>query len=202
MATESEITTSRYLRAFRSGKTFQAFLDAAGTNREMWHGMAARTPSNPEAVEAIEASGVPWYVLVLADDWCGDAVNSLPFAASVLDQARNVELRIVPRDRFPEIMDRHMTRGARSIPVALFLDVDGTVAGTWGPRPKPLQDLFEAELRSLSPSERYRELRRWYARDRGRTTVAGFVDGIAAATEVRAEAAGAVRTPCQERRAA
>jgi len=36
----------------------------------------------------------------------------------------------------------------------------------WGPRPTGLQALFERVLRSLPGKERYRELRKWYARDR------------------------------------
>ncbi len=108
---------------------------------------------------------------MLADDWCGDALNTLPLIDRLVDASEKVEMRIVPRDRFPEIRDRHLTNGSRSIPMVLLLDEDGDLRGSWGPRPTRLQALFEGGLRPLPSKERYRELRRWYAQDRGASTI-------------------------------
>lgn len=109
-------------------------------------------------------------LLVLADDWCEDAVNTLPGIARLAEAAPNLELRVLGREEIPEIMDRHLTGTSRSIPVVILLDEQGEERGWWGPRPRSLQAWFEEVGRPMDKADRYRELRRWYARDRGKTT--------------------------------
>ena len=159
-----------YVAAYESGVSFSRFLEDVQATPELWRAIARRTTVGGEYLERVRRSGGSWRLLVLADDWCGDAVNSLPVIARLVEAHPEAELRIVPRDAFPEIRDRHRTNGARSIPIAILLDGEGRVRGSWGPRPAELQAWFERELRDLPDSERYRALRRWYARDRGATT--------------------------------
>lgn len=83
-------------------------------------------------------------LLVLAEDWCGDAVKALPPLAARAARAGNLDLRVLSRDANDDLMDEHLTGGARSIPVVIVLD-----------------HAF------IERSRRYREMRRWYARDRG-----------------------------------
>ncbi len=177
-----------YETAYLAGKTFSRFLDEARVNQELWADLAERAVLDEVAAGRIAGAGGPWRLLILTDDWCGDALNTLPVISRLVDAAPNVDLRIVPRDDFPEIRDRHLTNGSRSIPIAILLNEEGEVRGTWGPRPTALQALFEGELRPLPSKERYRELRRWYARDNGGTTVRE----IAELFEWGAKAAGSV----------
>jgi hypothetical protein len=53
------------------------------------------------------------------------------------------------------------------------MDEDCLPVGRWGPRPVELQEFVIREKRAgeRSSPEIYRETRRWYARDRGRTTL-------------------------------
>lgn len=156
-----------YQRAFQTGQTFEEFLAGAADNRDLWLAIARRARVAPDIAErAGEVTG-QWRLLVIADDWCGDAVNIVPVVAELADAVENVDLRIVGREAFPELMDRHLTNGSRSIPVVILLDEQGACRGWWGPRPLRLQSWFDAEGRALPKQERYRELRRWYARDRG-----------------------------------
>jgi hypothetical protein len=161
-----------YNEAYQRGRTFPAFLDGVQANRDMWHAMARRALLDASAVERIATVEGHWRMLVLVDDWCGDGVNTVPIIAKLADAAPNLDLRILGREEIPEIMDRHLTRGSRSIPVVVLLDEEGRERGWWGPRPRPLQEWFEKEGRALDKAERYPELRRWYARDRGETTSA------------------------------
>ncbi len=158
------------VEAWEEGRTFSEFLEAAEANRNLWLAMAGRVVPHQESLERIAAVGGQWKLLVLADDWCGDAVNTVPVIARLAEATPNVELRIVGREEAPDVMDAHLTRGSRSIPVAILLDEDGAERGWWGPRPRELQDWFEKTGRGLDRSERYPRLRRWYARDRGVTT--------------------------------
>ena len=50
-----------------------------------------------------------------------------------------LELRIVLRDEHPEVMDRYLTNGSRSIPIVIALDEEFRELGHWGPRPRELQ---------------------------------------------------------------
>ena len=181
---ESFMTTDRELRRpftvlggamnyesiFAAGLSFAEFVGSANANAELWREFSERAPLDDELAARIRESGGPWCLLVLADDWCGDAVNTLPVINRLVEAVPNAELRIVPRDAHPEIRDRHLTNGSRSIPIVILLDPGGVPLGWWGPRPTRLQALFERVLRSLPGKERYRELRKWYARDRGAST--------------------------------
>jgi len=176
-----------YERAFEQGQSFQEFLGNVRQHRELWHAVTERVELPDEAVRRVRDGCEVRRVLVLADDWCGDAINTVPVMAALAEAAGDeVELRIVGREEFPEIMERHLTGGrSRSIPVAIALDEDGACRGWWGPRPEELQSWFEERGRAMPSDERYRELRRWYARDRGRSTaieMAGLLAQDAAAT--------------------
>lgn len=144
----------------------------------MWHAMAERARLFDGARDRIDAMGGCWRLLVLADDWCGDAVNTLPVIQRLVESSEHLELRVVPRDRFPDIRDRHLTDGGRAIPVVIALDPAGAAVGSWGPRPRALQRLVQGAFRSLSKEERYREVRRWYARDRGASTASEIAELI------------------------
>ena len=171
-----------YDAVYQQGQTFSEFLDEAQANRELWHAYAGRAPLYQEDVARIQEAGAPLRFLVLTDDWCGDAVNTVPVVARLAEHAPNADLRIVPRDAYPEVRDRHLTNGSRSIPVVILLDEDGEALGAWGPRPSALQAWVQDELLERPQEERYREIRRWYARDRGATTTREIADLVENAT--------------------
>lgn len=139
----------------------------------LWDGIY-RSHETPEwAVDRAEGTGGGWKLLVLAEDWCGDAANSVPVMARLAEAADGIELRILDRDAHPELMDRWLTDGSRSIPIAIALDDDYQPVGRWGPRPAELQAFVLSEKRAGErPAEAiYRDARRWYARDGGETTL-------------------------------
>ena len=152
---------------------FEAFLDVAETNCDLWTNTYRRATVPADLVERAQAVAGSWRLLVLSEDWCGDASNTVPPLAAFAREAGNLELRMLDRDDNLELMDEHLTNGtARSIPVVMVLDGAGVERGWWGPRPADLQAWFEsAEAQALDKEDRYRELRKWYARDKGRTTV-------------------------------
>ncbi|MEX2529547.1 MAG: thioredoxin family protein [Gemmatimonadota bacterium] len=173
--------TFNYERAYTMGCTFDPFLEAAKAHRELWHAVAARTSPPPEEVDRLRKLPGRWRLLAIADDWCGDAVDVLPVAARLAESSHGVEFRIVGREVWPELMDRHLTGGSRSVPVIILLDEAGRCRGWWGPRPSELQAWFESEGRSLPKEERFRLTRRWHARNRGATVARELVDLVACA---------------------
>jgi len=157
----------RYLAA----QTFDEFVSAAQVNQELWRAVAKGVRLPEGAVARAAAAGGAWHLLVLNEDWCGDAVNTVPVLARLADEAPNLDLRVLGRDANLDLMDAHLTNGARSIPVALVLDDEFRERAWWGPRPAELQRWVLTEGQALDKAARYREVRKWYARDRGRTTV-------------------------------
>lgn len=173
------MTNEAIRRRFQAAPTFSEYLETVEKNRELWHGVHDRVRLPDSLVDA--ASRIPgrWHLLALSEDWCGDAVNLLPVIARWADRLDHVELRVLGRDDNPDLMDAHLTGGtARSIPIVIFYDEDFEEGGWWGPRPAELQDWVTSEGRELESGERYRHVRRWYARDRGATTLAEIVDRL------------------------
>ena len=147
----------------------------------LWDGVWTRARVPAWAVQRGEEIGGRWRMLVISEDWCGDASNTLPVLARLAEALPTLELRVARRDENPELMDEFLTDGARSIPIAVLLRDDFTVAGHWGPRPAELQAFTLAEKRKgeRSTSDIYRDVRRWYARDRGETTIREVLDVMA-----------------------
>ena len=153
---------------YEAAQTFDAFVASAQQNKALWETMyrLARVPDS--FADRVRALPGRRHLLVLNEDWCGDSVNTLPAIAKLASLApAQVDLRIVGRDANPDLIDAHLTGTSRSIPVVILLDADYVERGWWGPRPKELQAWALGAGRALDKAERYREIRRWYARDRG-----------------------------------
>jgi Thioredoxin len=163
--------SARYLAA----QTLPAYIDAAQKNKELWLANYRRAVVPPELLARAAAVGGTWHLLALSEDWCGDAFNTVPVLGRLAELAPNLDLRVLARDTNPDLMAAHLTDGSRSIPVAIVLDADFRERGWWGPRPRELQRWVLGDGRALSKDERYREVRRWYVQDRGRTTLEEIV---------------------------
>jgi len=110
-------------------------------------------------------------LLVIAEDWCGDASSTIPIVARFADTVPGMKLRLLRRDQHPELMDRYLTNGARSIPIVIALDDSFRELGHWGPRPAVLQAWVLENRPRVPKAELYPQVRKWYARDRGETTL-------------------------------
>ncbi len=156
---------------FEGGLPLDAFVEAATANVDLWRGVYAHAQVSDAAVARAAALGGPWHLLVLAEDWCGDAVNTVPVLARLTERAPNISLRIIERDANPDLMDAHLTGRSRSIPVVMILDAGYEERAWWGPRPRAIQAWTVSEGMALPKEERYKAIRAWYARDKGQATV-------------------------------
>lgn len=166
---------------FERAATFGEYLETVDKNRDMWHGVYQRVRV-PEEVVA-EASQIPgdWHLVALSEDWCGDAVNTLPVIARLAEEA-GWDLRVFGRDDNPDLMDGHLTNGrSRSIPVVIVYDDDFNEIGWWGPRPGEIQSWVMDEGLSMPSPDRYKVIRTRYAKDRGHTTLAEILGIMGAA---------------------
>lgn len=175
---QAAVAVPDYRASWETARTFDEWLSGVRRYEALWQGIAARAFAGADLITRVEATPGSWRLLVLSEDWCGDAVNLVPAIARLGDGASNLEVRVTGRDVNPGLMDAHRTNGTRSIPVAILLDGDFRPRATWGPRPSPLQDWFLEELRGMPKEQRYPLMRRWYARDRARTTLEEIVQAI------------------------
>lgn len=172
----------RYLAA----QDFDTMLSAATKNADLWAAVWRRAEVPTELLERAASIGGRWHLLVLSADWCGDAVNIVPVIARLAHLAPNIDLRILDRDANLDIMDAHRTGTSRSIPLFIALDESFVERGWWGPRPTVLQEFVLGDGQSLEKAERYREVRTWYARDRGVTSLGELITMLESAAAMPA----------------
>jgi Thioredoxin len=163
-------------RRFESAPTFEEYLETVERNRDLWRGVYAHARLPEDVVRDARALPGGWHLVALSEDWCGDAVNTLPVIARLATEA-GWELRIFARDANPDLMDAHLTNGrSRSIPVVIVYDQDFNEVGWWGPRPGEIQRWVLGEGLAMPSPERYKVVRRWYAKDHGATTLRELLD--------------------------
>jgi hypothetical protein len=165
------ITKARYCE----GETFAEFMARETINHALWVGISRHVSIPLEMSARVEALGGHWHLLVLSEDWCGDAVNIVPVVAKLTESVSNMDMRILARDENLDIMDTHLTGTSRSIPIVILLNKKYEECGWWGPRPRALQKWVIEKGMLLTKDERYKEIRTFYARDRGLTTMEEIV---------------------------
>lgn len=143
----------------------------------LWQGIYERALIPGWALERF-LRGPARRLLVLAADWCGDAANTVPVLARLADLISGMEIRILERDRYPDVMNRYLTNGTRSIPMVIALDPEFRELGHWGPRPAVLQEWMLAHKKTMPTPQRYTYARGWYARDKGESTLRELLAAI------------------------
>ena len=171
---------------YESAMTLDAFIERAQVNQDLWRAMYRRAQA-PQDLLGQPALPTTRHLLVLLENWCGDAVNTIPVVARYAEAHPQLELRVLRREENPDLMDAHLSGTARAIPVVLVLDENYEELGWWGSRPAELQRWIEsAEGQAVEGAERYKAVRRWYARDRGRSAVREITRLLAPTAAARA----------------
>jgi len=154
-----------------SAISFERFVQEAEKNVGLSDGVYRTTDIPAWSKKRVREHGDELKLLIIAEDWCGDAANTVPILAKLGDEAEGIESRVIRRDENPEVMDCYLTNGARSIPIAILLDAEFREIGHWGPRPKELQQWVMDNKDIIPKEERYPQVRRWYAKDKGESTL-------------------------------
>lgn len=158
-------------RLWDAATPYARFTQEAQDLKGLWEGVYKKARPPEWALEAARASGNGAHLLVISEDWCWDAANTVPSLARLADEAGTLQLRIMSRDEHPEVMDRYLTDGTRSIPIIIVLSADFEELGHWGPRPSELQAWARANKGTMEKKEFYSEMRRWHVKDGGESTL-------------------------------
>jgi len=171
------------LRAlFDGGRPFPAFLEAAKARKDQWHDHydAAQVP-DATLQRARKIDGT-WHLLVVAEDWCGDSANTIPYLARLVEQVDNLDMRVINSKVGRGVMEAHRTPDGRpSTPTVLLLNADWKVSGCFVERPAPLMDWFQANREDQNSDDLHAYIYDWYGKDAGATTVSEIVDLMQAA---------------------
>ncbi|MGI8508402.1 MAG: thioredoxin family protein [Gemmatimonadaceae bacterium] len=163
---------------FALAQTFDEFVESATEYQELWRMGAKRSEVPAGVVADLIKLAQPLHLVVLNEDWCLDAVSTVPPVVKLAEVVPELDVRILGRDANLDLMDAHLTGKGRSIPVVIVYDDEWNELGWWGPRPTPLQNWVNSVGATLPKEEKYHYVRTWYARDKGETTMRELADMI------------------------
>jgi hypothetical protein len=148
---------------FMQGMTFQQYLDQMGTNKDKFVEFLNEIQIDPKDRAGLDRYGKKVNVLVITEDWCGDALYNVPVLAKMVEGNPNVEMRVFLRDKNPDLMDQYLNQGIyRSIPVFAFFDENMKEVARFIERPPAQTEEIEKkmlETRRALRAERYRDWR-------------------------------------------
>ncbi len=70
-------------RLFDRGLTWDQFLTGATAQRDAWRKTTADATLSPDMVERFKRASAGLRVLIVAEDWCPDSVNVVPYIAAL-----------------------------------------------------------------------------------------------------------------------
>lgn len=169
-------TKLRYFdRYWPATTSWTEFLGGVKDKADLWASYAGRARLHADELARLGALPGARKVLILTEDWCGDAIRSTPTIATMAAACDDVEVRVLDVEVEPSALDGRLTRGARAVPIVIVFDGEGNELGQWGPRPAPLQAELRAKILAEgaptpeTKGEFYAPIMAWYAKDRGRT---------------------------------
>ena len=147
---------------FMQGMTFQQYLDQMGTNKEKFLEFLKEIKIKPEDREALKKLGKKLNVLVITEDWCGDALYNFPVLAKLVEGNPNVEMRVFLRDKNPDLTDQYLNQGIyRSIPVFAFFDEKMKEVARFIERPPKVTEVIEKKMLEVRRALRAEHLGEW-----------------------------------------
>lgn len=163
-----------YLELYRKGVTFADFLEQARARREEWRQHYNDATVTPDLVTRMRALPERRLLLAVAEDWCADSANSVPYVARLVDGApERLSLRIVGATTGAPAMEANRTPDGRTAtPTIVVLREDGRFIGALVERPSTVQAWFLEQQKSVMQQPLHEQLMKWYSEDAGRTTAA------------------------------
>lgn len=175
-------------RLFVSGRSFPDFLAGVDSLQQDWHANYERAVPDSAVVAQVRALEGTWKLLVVAEAWCTDAVNTLPYIARLVDSsAGHLELRIVSSSAGDSVTATHRSfDGRQATPTLVLLDGDSQERGCWVERPHELGLWARANKKTLSEADYAAQKAARYAADAGASTLKEISQMLAGAGAGRA----------------
>jgi hypothetical protein len=135
---------------FEQGMTYEAYKAQMTRNRERLEENERTLALSAEDLAFFKGLPQPVNVLVLTEDWCGDAIANVPILGRLAAESGKLNVRIFLRDQNLDLMDQYLKDGQhRSIPVFAFFSEDMAPAGHWIERPASITEKQQAAMAEL-----------------------------------------------------
>ncbi|HKZ22083.1 MAG TPA: thioredoxin family protein, partial [candidate division Zixibacteria bacterium] len=120
---------------FNQGQSFKEYLATIKENKSLWENNYHQYEVSPETKNILSQIKQKFYVLAIAEDWCGDSVRNLPVMARLVEALPDSELKVIRRDLNLDLMERYALDGKRKIPTVVFLDSNFKEMAVWIEKP-------------------------------------------------------------------
>src|SRR5690606_9550451 len=131
-----------------------------------------KTTKLDETIKEAALMARPQYWMVLTEGWCGDSAHCVPVMELVARASGGkIDFGIFLRDDNPELMDKYLLNGGRSIPRLVAYDKSsGEELAIWGPRPAPVQQMMMDYKANPDENRDIQiEMQQWYNADKSAT---------------------------------
>lgn len=148
------VTRERY----EQGMTYDEYKVQMTRNREQFEENERAVQVRDDDLEAFRRAK-PLHVVVLTEDWCGDALANVPILGRIAKETGVLDIRVFLRDQNDDLMSQYMNGEFKSIPVFAFFDESFNEVGRWVERPAAVterrkqkrSEIFASDPRFGSP---------------------------------------------------
>jgi hypothetical protein len=141
---------------FGKGMTWKEYMAQMGDTRARTEDNYNRATLTDEERKFFSGVTDVKYILMLAENWCGDVHRNSPLVARIAEAMPGAELRVFFRDQNLDLTDCFLNNGFRSIPVVVFFDKDWNEVGRWIERSHPATNkaaLIRSKTLELAPKD-------------------------------------------------
>ena len=118
-------------KRFNTGQTWKDYMAQMGDTRAKTEANYANSKLTDEERKFFSGISGVKYVVMLAENWCGDVHRNSPLIAHIVEAMPGAELRVFLRDQNADLRDTFLNNGYQSIPVVVFFDKDWNEIGRW-----------------------------------------------------------------------
>lgn len=137
-----ETATGPSAERLEEGISIQQFVENMQKNQELYRDNYEKFTLKEEDEQFFRSLGRKLYVMVLAEDWCGDVLRYLPAFQRISEVVPNWEVRVFRRDDNLDLADLCLKEGKyRAIPVFKFLDEKMQDMGCFIERPPAVYEI-------------------------------------------------------------
>lgn len=167
---------------FENGLSVKTFEESLGEHADL-HQLHYRKNDVSDFVDEWSGKMPDLKIIVITEPWCGDSLAIFPTLIKFFENFDTVDIRVVPRDENHDLMNQYLTNGGMAIPKFVVMDENFNELFNWGPRPADVQQIFEdhradIEAGKIEKAEVHKKIRRFYAKDRGKTILTEFLGKV------------------------
>ena len=118
-------------KRFATGLTWKDYMAQMGDTRARTEENYGKTKLTDDERKFFSGVKGVKYVVMTAENWCGDVHRNSPLIANIVEAIPGAELRVFFRDKETDLRDSLLNNGYQSIPVVVFFDQGWNEIGRW-----------------------------------------------------------------------